>query len=644
MATVFGVPMPALDDAQNMQARPQRRRADPVEIIDVDELDDDVYQTHRLQAPGPSRPTQRNRHSSSSEVISLVDSDEEDLVVGSNNVRPASRTRLQSPPPRNSHWLPVPPVPPVPHRFAGQTSFPMRRQAPAHPSPPIVRPIDNPFPFEASIHQRHPPHGSRPGPSNHPSRLHIPAQNDHSILPPRPLQAAPPSHHVPTMGLGGAIITQNAPRHHHRQHHHRGFPASEADNSLFGPVRSGIRRVIGGPASAAGAGPRNRINYVSFGNNFDILNDATMDEDEDPDHIFHLLAGEEEGLRGWDPGFNPARAFIRSEVIRRRTNTREESPYRKQYTHPQFSEPGFTFDFAPKSPLEIIDVRSPVVEPKSTASHEPIVIDDEEDEITAASSSGSLSFPESHPGPQTPKKSPATPTLVCARCLGSLILGNNLTSEEQKLRRVWGLRCGHLIDGRCLLEIGRPPQLQNSDTIPNPEPLLPATVDRKGKGKAKVAVNEEEHHDNPQDDGDTSIRSRLRSRHVNPTAASSSNPTTKRTTRTKQTQSQMPPPEYTWYCPVHGCGREHASVKVNGEWIPEREDGAYGHSAGSGSGGGRRGRRGAGASTSSTAGRRVRLRFGFGHPEHDWSGSSTSAGPSEAALHEGPRGAIPLFL
>lgn len=88
MATVFGVPLPALDDAQNMQARPQRRRADPVEIIDVDELDDDVYQTHRLQAPGPSRPTQRNRHSSSSEVISLVDSDEEDLVVGSNNVRP----------------------------------------------------------------------------------------------------------------------------------------------------------------------------------------------------------------------------------------------------------------------------------------------------------------------------------------------------------------------------------------------------------------------------------------------------------------------------------------------------------------------------------------------------------------------------
>ncbi|KAF7773175.1 hypothetical protein Agabi119p4_5342 [Agaricus bisporus var. burnettii] len=589
MATVFGVPMPALDDAQNMQARPQRRRADPVEIIDVDELDDDVYQTHRLQAPGPSRPTQRNRHSSSSEVISLVDSDEEDLVVGSNNVRPASRTRLQSPPPRNSHWLPVPPVPPVPHRFAGQLTTRFRSR------PAYISAIPHMDPVQHSSSEA----------------------------------SAGSSSFTPCTNHGFGWGYYNPKR-------------STTSSPPTSPP--GIRRVIGGPASTAGAGPRNRINYISFGNNFDILNDATVDEDEDPDHILHFLAREEEGLRGWDPGFNPARAFIRSEVIRRRNNTREESPYRKQYTHPQFSEPGFTFDFAPKSPLEIIDVTSPVVEPKSTAFHKPIVIDDEEDEMTAASSSGSLSFPESHPGPQTPKKSPAAPTLVCARCLGSLILGNNLTSEEQKLRRVWGLRCGHLIDGRCLLEIGRPPQLQHSDTIPDPEPLLPATVDRKGKGKAKVAVNEEERHDNPQDDGDTSIRSRLRSRHVNPTAASSSNPTTKRTTRTKQTQSQMPPPEYTWYCPVHGCGREHVSVKVNGEWIPEREDGAYGHSAGSGSGGGRRGRRGAGASTSSTAGRRVRLRFGFGHPEHDWSGSSTSTGPSEAALHEGPRGAIPLFL
>ena len=40
MATVFDLAMPVLDDAQNLQARQQRRRADSIEIIDVDQLDD----------------------------------------------------------------------------------------------------------------------------------------------------------------------------------------------------------------------------------------------------------------------------------------------------------------------------------------------------------------------------------------------------------------------------------------------------------------------------------------------------------------------------------------------------------------------------------------------------------------------------
>jgi hypothetical protein len=97
MATVFDLAMPALDDAQNSQARQQRRRADSIEIIDVDQLDDVLYQTHRPQAPGPSRPAQRNRFSSSSEVISLVDSDEEDMVIRSNDVRPGKFSFISSP-------------------------------------------------------------------------------------------------------------------------------------------------------------------------------------------------------------------------------------------------------------------------------------------------------------------------------------------------------------------------------------------------------------------------------------------------------------------------------------------------------------------------------------------------------------------
>lgn len=454
------------------------------------------------------------------------------------------------------------------------------------------------------------------------------------------------------MGLGGAFITQNAPRHHHHHHHHRALTPSEINYSLFSRVGSGVRRILGGPASAPGAGPRNRLDYISFGNNFDM--DATMDEDDDPDHLFHLLADEEEGLRGWDPGFNPARAFIRSEVLRRRNNIREEPPYKKQYTHPQPPEPGFTFDFAPKSPSEVIDVTTPVVERKSI-SYEPIVIDDDEDRTISdsrlghpeASSSSISNYPSN---PQTPENFTAQPTLVCGRCLNPLILGNNLTSEHQKLRRVWGLRCGHLIDGRCLLAIGQPPRPQSSNGIPSSEPLPAPTVDRKGKGKAKAAIIEEEPLDGFRGDGDNSIRFRLRSRHVShtgglsPSSSSSSTSSTKRPTRTKQTQIQIPPPEYTWYCPVPGCGREHASVNINGEWIPEREDGIYGTSSGSGSSSRRRGRRGATTTASGGSGRGVRWRVQLGHSGRDWSGYPTSAGPSGSTPCEGPRGAIPLFL
>lgn len=89
MATVFDLAMPALDDAQN-QARQRRRRADSIEIIDVDQLDDVLYQAHRPPVPGPSRSAPRNRPSSSSEVISLVDSDEEDMVIRPSDVRPGN--------------------------------------------------------------------------------------------------------------------------------------------------------------------------------------------------------------------------------------------------------------------------------------------------------------------------------------------------------------------------------------------------------------------------------------------------------------------------------------------------------------------------------------------------------------------------
>lgn len=88
MAAVFQRPVSILDDPQDNQIRPQRRRRDSIEVIDVDELDDDIYHTHPGPESSASRPAQRRRLSMPSEIISLLDSDEEDLVISASNVRP----------------------------------------------------------------------------------------------------------------------------------------------------------------------------------------------------------------------------------------------------------------------------------------------------------------------------------------------------------------------------------------------------------------------------------------------------------------------------------------------------------------------------------------------------------------------------
>ena len=103
--------------------------------------------------------------------------------------------------------------------------------------------------------------------------------------------------------------------------------------------------------------------------------------------------------------------------------------YRVAYTHPYPPAPGFAHDFEPPSPsVSIIDV-------------------DEE------------------PGPSTKASGTSSPnknnenfnTLVCARCLDPLVLGGSNMSEDQRSRRrLWGLRCGHMLDGKCIDELMKP--------------------------------------------------------------------------------------------------------------------------------------------------------------------------------------------
>lgn len=441
--------------------------------------------------------------------------------------------------------------------------------------------------------------------------------NSHEVLPPRPLQSAPHSHHIPSMGLGGALIAQNRSRHQQQQH----LRSLTGDNSLS----SSVRRISG---SMPDGGPRNGINFFAIGNNFGFFDDH-LDADSDADHMLalQLLAGNtDEGLRDWEPAFDPARAYIRAEVLRRRNNAREASPYRKDYSHPHPPEPGFTHDFALKSPMEIIDVTSPTIPSKSVLSLDPIIVDDE---------NPIAGFSSEFKSQTQPHKSTNRPSLVCARCLEPFVLGNNLTSEEQRNRRIWGLRCGHLIDGKCLNDIGQPKYM---DQQPIASTVAARVVDKKGKGKAK-AMDEDEnnglyhsiqspaHISEPEAN---SIRSRLRPRYAgtsstnSPSSSSSAQLPVKRSAKSKSSTAQQPLslPQFTWKCPVIGCGCVHASIKVDGEWIPERDDSSYSDSTVLRNGSGRNGGRG--------RGRVANWRI---------SGSARTG-----AEKSGARGAIPLFL
>ncbi|KAI9454736.1 hypothetical protein BJY52DRAFT_1224932 [Lactarius psammicola] len=103
--------------------------------------------------------------------------------------------------------------------------------------------------------------------------------------------------------------------------------------------------------------------------------------------------------------------------------------YRIAYTHPYPPAPGFTHDFESSSPsVTVIDVdEEPGPSGKPTGS-----------------SSSNLNSENMN-------------TLVCARCLDPLVLGGSSMSEDQRTRRrLWSLRCGHMLDGKCIAELMKP--------------------------------------------------------------------------------------------------------------------------------------------------------------------------------------------
>jgi len=568
MAAMVERPMSALNDMQTP--------GPSIEIIDVDAFEDDGLNlisdlgepslTTFNPRPVP-RPLDRGSRRPTPQTIYLLDSDDDDLTVASGissnpgeppncnrngecltlfstdiGGQPSNSRRILSPPPRNVPATMIPPVPPVPARFAGQTSFPMRLQPPPFPSPPVIRPTSRPFSFENILDT------TIAGPSNH--------QHHRRNDAPAP-QAAPSSHHVPSMGLGGAIISSHRLANTSEPHIAAGFPNGVAATRIRMPTFTS--RLV------------DLARYSNFSFRHAPGSSVIMNDNSELDDLFGDGGGE--GL------FGPRRD---TNYRRRQTGTQEKEQYLPFYTHPSQPDPGFTFDFALPTSFAADTYRRTRLFPP-TSINNPIVLDDDDN-----GNSNGTSTPFAGPSSSTSDTGQVTATLVCANCSDLLLINAALHPNESD-RRVWGLRCGHIIDEKCLNQLGQPPR------------ALDDSPDSR-KGKAKATDSGPSYGDTTVSENQTvleaiqenSIRSRLRSRpgSMSFIAASSTPsisplldptyrlpPLKRRRVSSKKKRVEA---EFLWRCPVANCGRVHVSVKVDGVWGPEKERGSAGKTMGAG--------------------------------------------------------------
>lgn len=367
-------------------------------------------------------------------------------------------------------------MPRIPQRF-----LPLRQR----PPPGLIIPNEDPLPFEADL---------RPPP---------PAEQ------PLPLAAAP-SHHVPVMGLGGALL-------------------------------AGVRRIIG---------PRDPSQRLERRNSWGVSGSFVMRWDP-----FDFVGGEEdELLDGMDGvGFmgeeNPFTARrVRSQIERafnqRDRGTTKEPDYKPEYTHPDRPSPGFTYDFS--------------LSPSSSSS---VIEEDDTTPSPLASGSGTRL---------------CDVTLVCAACHDPLVVGASDVGEDRAKRKLWGLRCGHLIDGKC------------AEKLMEPAPPIPDTT---GSSSRRMGTDPDLYPPSPSQDTAVvdsnagSMRWRLRPRrgmvpHAVPATPSSGRrgavAVNNRSNRKGKGKMKAPAveAEHEWSCPVGGCGRVHLSLLMDGRWTMDEKRGA----------------------------------------------------------------------
>ncbi|ODN83595.1 hypothetical protein L202_01703 [Cryptococcus amylolentus CBS 6039] len=121
------------------------------------------------------------------------------------------------------------------------------------------------------------------------------------------------------------------------------------------------------------------------------------------------------------------------------------------------------------------------------------------------------------------KKKRKQPILVCAKCKDPLLISEAYRTPAD---RVWALRCGHIIDQKCLDEIQAPRSIMEMASVDKHPDVLDEQPAKRRKGLRKAK------------------------------------------------EQEKPADEYTWKCPVEGCGKRHMSQDIGGSWVMVEGEGA----------------------------------------------------------------------
>ncbi len=164
----------------------------------------------------------------------------------------------------------------------------------------------------------------------------------------------------------------------------------------------------------------------------------------------------------------------------------------------------------------------------------------------------------------------ASTHLVCARCHRLLRFSAGEGPPEDRLH---SLKCGHVIDQRCLDAISTPPPdpirsddaeiigLMTSTPIPIAAPVHATHDEFRGTaGPSRATTRSQARKLSAEIDSPATNTSQKRKRVATASSAAAALP------KSKKSRSRKPL-EFTWLCPVKGCDTQHISKEIGGVWV-----------------------------------------------------------------------------